>query len=204
DAKEFDVAIHAEVVRVENIREEEGVLVADIVQSESAWAEGQRFNQGTQGNWSMYMSYTIQDCEVNCDANWSRSFEMFGQRNDDLTEPVIEAQYYINDAAAGVVGTVKVKREGNFQGQGAEYTFTAEFIPDSGYSFHEVSLCVAPDQDSANEVPSKNICDNGVGSDLTMEVKGTTTIAKYRSGSSNITTSWVTVSLRSSACDTVG
>ena len=196
DMGEFDVAIHAEVVRVENIRDEDGVTVADIVQSESAWGEGQRFNQGTQGNWSMYMSYAIQECEVNCDANWSRSFEMFGQRNADLTEPVIQAEYFINNAASGVVGTVIVTREGEFQGNNKQYTFTADFIPADGYSFHEVLLCVAPDADSSK------FCDDGGGSDLIMKVQGTDSIAKFKGDSNSTTTSWVTVSLKSSACDT--
>jgi hypothetical protein len=53
----FDVAAHAAVVRVN----EDG----EVLQGETAWGEGPRFTP--RGNWAMYTSYTVQECDDNGD-----------------------------------------------------------------------------------------------------------------------------------------
>lgn len=56
-SESFSVAAHAAVVKVDS----EG----NVLQGETAWGEGPRFTP--RGNWAMYMSYTVQECDDNDD-----------------------------------------------------------------------------------------------------------------------------------------
>jgi hypothetical protein len=75
----FNVAAHAAVVRVS----EDG----EVVQGETAWGEGPRFNN--RGNWAMYTSYTVQECDDDDDNEgvcqtetaWADGFRYVAQGN---------------------------------------------------------------------------------------------------------------------------
>jgi hypothetical protein len=91
---EFDIALHAEVVRVTNVVYDNGVPVsATVAQNEGAWGEGRRFT--IKGSWAMNFQYTIQDCLSLCDRSWMRISEGSGNGNtnsdfNDDPEPVFE------------------------------------------------------------------------------------------------------------------
>ncbi len=140
DLGEFDVAIHAEVVRVENIREEGGVMVADIKQKEGAWAGNKLFNPSGTGNWATYMSYSIQPCAVACTDEWKRNESYFDDTTTGIEneETVESGEFIIKD-----VGVVEFKRvRTNAGGNNRRYTITIDYyiLPEligKGYSFQE-------------------------------------------------------------------
>jgi hypothetical protein len=92
----FDVAVHAEVVRIEGLKEENGVYTGKAVQWEGAWAGDQEFNpDNIGGNWALYMSYKIVDCDDSCDRTWTRVIFT------DTTPPFINFED-IDDAATTI------------------------------------------------------------------------------------------------------
>jgi hypothetical protein len=137
---EFDVAVHAEVVRVENLEEINGVWTADVMQTEGAWAGNQRFNPDGQGNWATYMSYSIQDCEVPCQDEWLRytsytDTDAIGVENEETVE---SESFIVKDV--GVVEFQRVRT--NLAGSARRYTITIDYyiLPEliaQGYSFEE-------------------------------------------------------------------
>lgn len=138
---EFDVAVHAEVVRVENLMEVNGEWTADVVQKEGAWAGDQQFNPNGQGNWALYMSYSIQQCSaVQCQDEWLR-YDMYTDTDaiGEVNEETIESGEFI----IRNVGFVEFQRvRTNLGGSARRYTITIDYyilpeLIEKGYSFEE-------------------------------------------------------------------
>jgi hypothetical protein len=199
DAGEFDVAIHAEVVRVENIREEAGVLVADIVQEEGAWGEGTRFNPVGVANWSMYMSYTIQDCDIDCDPLWNKTVKVSTNNLYEANpEDELEVTYQVNDVNQGRIGEVTISRGGSKNANDG-FTFTMTFIPDEGFDFTAMSTCIsATNADGDTGSCESNFVNNGDGT-YSIVISN----APYTSTGSNpqAAESYVKISVTSNACE---
>ncbi|WP_146140115.1 hypothetical protein [Cecembia rubra] len=201
DFGEIDIAVHADVVRVEGIEfNDKGEAVSGtIAQTEGAWAEGERFNPEGLGNWSMFFSYTVTECEENnCNPNWTRSFTMAGQRNNDVDNDELEVDFQVNGKSGGRVGVVTVKRTGNE----SNYTFTATFVPDTGFSFNEISICVNDEEfKPVNETDvdlTPQVCSTLSGLNVVSVITNNSiTVGPGTSGRSN----YVTISAISSACD---
>jgi hypothetical protein len=129
---EFDIALHADVVKVatgangEILFNEYGK--ATVIQSEGAWAEGDRFT--LKGNWAMYFSYSIQDCTTTCDPIWARNVTIAS--NGAIEHDV---EYNVNNNGI-TVGSVKVSRGGNSTNGSVTVTFTIndEFAGEINYN----------------------------------------------------------------------
>ncbi|SNS10421.1 hypothetical protein SAMN06295967_103189 [Belliella buryatensis] len=140
---EFDIAVHADVVRATGITFEDGVAYGTPVQFEGAWAEGERFNPEGLGNWSMFFSYSVTECEEgDCNPNWSRLVEISGA-NGNINyiadpEDELEVTYTVNGDNGGRVGEVTLRRTGN----ASDPKFIAVFTADEDFEFTDLSLCV--------------------------------------------------------------
>jgi hypothetical protein len=106
---EFDVAVHAEVVRVTDIDYVNNTAV--VVQSEGAWAGDNRFNPEGVGNWSLYMSYQIQDCAKICQDSW---FRYLSRNGDDPFVESIPDEDFVFDLSLdnNIIGKVNYQRTG--------------------------------------------------------------------------------------------
>jgi len=137
---EFDVAVHADVVRVEDITEVDGVFSATIKQQEGAWADGTPFNADGKGNWATYMEYTIQECTIDCNAEWNRTITAINNGEYiAVPEDELYVTYTIN-GTSGKVGEATIRRTGN----AGSPTFTVEFAPDDSdnVDFTSMKVCI--------------------------------------------------------------
>jgi hypothetical protein len=136
DLGEFDVAIHAEVVKVTDIDYNNNT--ATIVKQESAWAGDQLFNPSGTGNWATFISYTVQDCAVACQDEWLRytSYTDDGATGEENEETVESESFIVKD-----VGFVEFQRvRTNLAGSARRYTITIDYsifpeLISQGYSF---------------------------------------------------------------------
>ena len=134
DMGEFDVAVHADVIKVTEFNASRTEAIS--YKTEGAWAEGQAFNSDGKGNWAMFMSYSIQDCDVNCTDTWLRSVTR--NNNGEATED-FESDLFMLMDGSNVVGQATYKRERDGgTGPNPIYKIDIEFeILDPAYSFDE-------------------------------------------------------------------
>ncbi|MFC4872505.1 hypothetical protein [Negadavirga shengliensis] len=150
DFGEFDIAVHADVVKVDNVEydEHDDAVSAEVVQSEGAWAAGEAFSQ--KGNWAMYFSFAVTECGEDCNPEWRREVTVSQNgRFSPEEEDDLEVTYQINGANGGRVGEALVRRTGS----AGNPNFTVEFTPDSEYDFEALEVCVY-DLDGNGEVCS--------------------------------------------------
>lgn len=128
---EFDIALHADVVRVATDAQGNIIFDADgrasVVQSEGAWGEGDRFT--LKCSWAMHFSYTIQDCTVSCDPSWARNVTVINQGAENY-----DVEYSLSNDGIRV-GNVKVNRGGNGTIT-VTYTIDDAFVAD--FDFNKV------------------------------------------------------------------
>ncbi|MBS9523620.1 hypothetical protein KI659_06270 [Litoribacter alkaliphilus] len=133
-AGEFDIAVHAELIHVTKFNEE--MTEALEYKKESAWGQGRRFNPEGVGNWSMYMSYEIQPCDVACTDTWFRSVTRNNNGEGILD---FESDKFELMDGSNVVGQAVYQRSRTNTGPGdaiykVDVTFT---VLDPAYSFDE-------------------------------------------------------------------
>ncbi len=136
DLGEFDVAIHAEVLKVTDI--DYANNTATVVKQESAWAGDRLFNPSGTGNWATFMSYTIQDCAVPCTDEWTRyTSYLDGDGIGEEFEETVESELFI----VKDVGVVEFQRvRSSLGGSARRYTITIDYhifpeLISQGYSF---------------------------------------------------------------------
>jgi hypothetical protein len=132
---EFDIALHVDVVRValdgDNIAFDSNGM-ATVVQREGAWGEGTRFTM--KGNWAMFFTYTLQDCEVLCNDTWFRVVTKDGNGSPETEEIVFD----LLDGNKKV-GKVVYKRTGNSTSGKIEAVFSIYEDLKEDYYFEEFS-----------------------------------------------------------------
>ncbi|MDO9551695.1 hypothetical protein [Rhodonellum sp.] len=133
DMGEFDVAVHADVINVTEFNADRTEAIS--YKKEGAWAEGQAFNSDGKGNWAMFMSYTIQDCAVDCTDTWFRSVTR--SNNGEGTED-FESDLFMLMDGTNVVGKATYQRSRTNTGPDPIYKIEVKFeVLDTEYSFDE-------------------------------------------------------------------
>ncbi len=144
----FDVAIHAELVRIENIVSDgEGNLSGTPIQFESAWAKGERFNPEGLGNWSMFVeAVKIQNCEIDCDPIFLRPVDIDGNGAEDYS-----VEYQVSENGIPV-GSVKVNRTGNSTSGTVTVTFTILEEFENDFDYNKIGVKINPSQNDGASV----------------------------------------------------
>ncbi len=188
--------VHADVVRVENIEYVDGVAVSgQIAQTEGAWGDGVQFSQ--KGNWATYFSFTVTECDEDCNPEWSRTIKVSSPGEFSDPEGLLEVTYQVNGDNGEKVGIVNVNRGGN---RTNGFKFTMTFIPDDGFDFLEMETCISAtnadeDTGTCSTTTTKNADGNYV---MTIDNAPNTSLG---GNSPQNAESFVKLFVKSNACD---
>lgn len=196
DFGEFDIAIHADVVKVDNVEydENDNAISAEVVQSESAWAEGEQFSQ--KGNWAMYFSFAVTACEEDCNPDWRRAVTISSNGEYSPEGDELEVTYQINGSNGNRVGDALIRRTG----QAGSPNFTIELTPDDGYDFTQMEICVY-DLDENDEACSVQATLSDGTYVISISDAPRTVTATNAGGNVTASSSIVKLYVKSDACD---
>jgi hypothetical protein len=133
---EFDIALHADLVRVAIDENGNPILNEDnkasVLQYEGAWAAGERFT--LKGSWATYFSYSWQSCEDVCDPTWAKNVTV--ESNGDA---YLEIEYTLSNKGIRV-GEVKVLRTGGASNRKIKVTFDIDEDFEDEFDFNKIGI----------------------------------------------------------------